>query len=140
MSLTPQEMDRKIDEHFGFEARDDIEGVLDTLAEDATHDVVGWPAGPSHGRQEARRFYEALFSDLAESKVTCTRRLHGDGFLVDESVWEGKAPGQPFGLPGKNRPLRFRLLHVLEFTGTGEIQKEQVWLDLAAIIQQLGED
>ena len=42
MALTPQQMDRKIDEHFGFEANDDIEGVLATLAPDATHDIVGF--------------------------------------------------------------------------------------------------
>ena len=137
MALTPQEMDRKMDEHFGFEARDDIEGVLATLAEDATHDIVGWPLGPTHGRKNARRFYEALFADLAEGKVASTRRLYGDGFLVDESVWEGRAPGRPFGFPGKGRPLRFRLLHVLDFTDSGQIRKEQVWVDLAAIIAQL---
>ena len=37
MALTPAEMDRKIDEHFGFEARDDVEGVLSTLAPDVLH-------------------------------------------------------------------------------------------------------
>jgi predicted ester cyclase len=139
MGLTPQEMDRKIDEHFGFEAADDVEGVLSTLAEDVTHDIVGWLAGPSHGREAARLFYETLFADLAESKVECTRRLYGDNFMVDESIWEGKAPGRPFGLSGKGRPLRFRLLHVLEFTGGGQIQREQVWVDLASMMQQLPE-
>jgi hypothetical protein len=29
------------------------------------------------------------------------------------------------------------LLHVVEFTETGQIQQEQVWIDLAAILQQL---
>lgn len=140
MRLTSEEMDRKIDEHFGFEARDDVEGVLATLAPDAVHDIVGWPSGPTYGRDNARPFYEALFADLAEGKVTCTKRLYGDGFLVDESVWEGKAPGRPFGVEGRGRPLRFRLLHVVEFTESGQIQREQVWVDLAAIIQQLPED
>ena len=46
MTLTPRDMDRAIDEHFGFEARDDIDGVLSTLADDVEHDVVGWPTGP----------------------------------------------------------------------------------------------
>jgi len=68
-------MDQKIDEHFGFEARDDVEGVLTTLAPDVTHDIVGFPAGPTHGRENARPFYETLFADLEEGKVTCTRRL-----------------------------------------------------------------
>ena len=50
MTLTREEMDRKMDEHFGFEARDDVEGVLATLAPNAIHDIVGWPAGPTVGR------------------------------------------------------------------------------------------
>ncbi len=140
MVLTREEMDRKVDEHFGFEARDDVEGVLSTLDPDVVHDIVGWPAGPTYGRENARPFYEALFADLGEGKVTCTRRLYGDGFLIDESVWEGKAPGRPFGVEGKGRPLRFRLLHVIEFTKEGQIHRENVWVDLAAIIRQLPQD
>jgi hypothetical protein len=130
-------MDRKVDEHFGFEARDDVEGVLATLAPDVVHDIVGWPLGPTHGRDGARPFYQALFADLSDGKVECLNRLYGDGFLVDESVWRGRAPGRPFGLAGKNRPLEFRLLHVIEFAGNGDIKRENVWVDLAAIIQQL---
>ena len=136
-TLTPADMDRFIDEHFGYEAADDVEGVLATLAPDATHDIVGWPGGATHGRENARPFYETLFADLADGKVTCTKRLYGDNFLVDESVWEGTAPGRPFGLEGKGRPLRFRLLHVVEFTDDGKIQRENVWVDLAAMIRQL---
>ena len=135
--MTPKEMDRWIDEHFGFEARDDVNGVLATLAPDVEHDIVGWPLGPTHGREAARPFYEALFSDLSDGKVECLRRLYGENFLVDESLWRGRAPGTPFGLKGKNRPLEFRLLHVIEFAETGEIKRENVWVDLAAIIQQL---
>lgn len=137
MALTRETMDRKIDEHFGFEARDDVAGVLATMAEDVTHDIVGWPGGPTRGRENARPFYEALFADLAEGKVTSTRRLYGDAFLVDESVWEGKATGRPFGLEGKGRPLTFRLLHVVEFADDGQIQRENVWVDLAAMLRQL---
>ena len=140
MPLTPDQMDRKLDEHFGYEAADDVEGVLATLAPDATHDIVGYPTGPTRGRDNARGFYEQMFADLAESKVTAVKRLYGDGFMVDESVWEGRAPGRPFGLDGRNRPLTFRLLHVVEFTPQGQIQREQVWLDMAAIIRQLPQD
>lgn len=137
MALTPAEMDRKIDEHFGFEARDDVEGVLATLAPDVEHDIVGWPSGPTYGRAGARPFYETLFADLSESKVDCLRRLYGENFLIDESLWRGAAPGKPFGLDGKGRPLEFRLLHVVEFADNGDIKRENVWVDLAAIIRQL---
>ncbi|HWP41028.1 MAG TPA: nuclear transport factor 2 family protein [Tepidisphaeraceae bacterium] len=141
MPLTPQQMDRKIDEHFGFEAADDVEGVVATLAPDATHDIVGYPTGPTQGRQRAREFYRQLFSDLSESSVSVIRRLYGQNFLIDESLWRGRAPGRPFGLEGRNRPLEFRLLHVIEFTPDARhIQREQVWVDMAAIIRQLPQD
>jgi uncharacterized protein len=140
MPLSRAQMDRKIDEHFGFEATDNVEGVLATLTPDAVHDIVGYPTGPTLGRERARAFYEQLFADLAESRVTVIRRLYGDGFMVDESMWEGRAPGRPFGLEGRNRPLKFRLLHVVEFSHEGQIRREQVWLDMAAILQQLSPD
>ncbi len=140
MPLTTEQMDRKIEEHFGFEAADDVEGVLATLAPDATHDIVGYPTGPTRGRANARGFYERMFADLAESRVSVIKRLYGENFMVDESLWEGRAPGRPFGLEGRNRPLQFRILHVVEFTADGQIQREQVWLDMAAIIQQLSQD
>ena len=137
MQLTPAQMDRKIDEHFAFEAADDVKGVLATLAPEVEHDIVGWPSGPTHTPDGARPFYETLFADLADGEVTSVKRLYGDRFLVDESWWKGRAPGRPFGLEGRDRPLRFRLLHVIEFTGDGQIDREQVWVDLASIIQQL---
>ena len=95
MPISPDEMDKKLDEHFRFEANDDVEGVLSTLSPDAVHDIVGWPDGPTHGREAARPFYEAMYADLAESNVTTIRRLYGEDFLVDESLWEGRAPGRP---------------------------------------------
>jgi predicted ester cyclase len=137
MPMTREMMDRKLDEHFGFEARDDIEGVLSTLSEDVVHDVVGWPGGPSHGRDQSRTFYEATFPDLSDGQVRSVRRLYGDGFMVDESIWSGTAAGHPFGFEGKGRPLEFRLLHILEFAADGCIARENVWLDMTAIQQQL---
>ena len=140
MALSRADMDRKIDEHFAYEARDDVEGVLATLALDAEHDIVGSPTGPTRGRESARGFYEGLFADLADGQVTSKKRLYGDGFLVDESLWRGRAPGRPFGLEGRDRPLEFRLLHIIEFAESGDIARENVWLDLAAILQQLPQD
>jgi len=137
VTISQAEMDRRMDEHFGFEARDDVPGVLATLSPDVEHDIVGAPSGPTHGRDSARPFYEALFADLSEGKIECVRRLYGTDFLIDESLWKGRAPGRPFGLDGRNRSLEFRLLHVIEFAETGDIKRENVWVDLAAIIRQL---
>jgi predicted ester cyclase len=137
MSLTRAQMDARIDEHFGFEHADNVEGVLATLTPDADHDIVGLPTGPTKGREAARPFYEALFSDLTDGRVETIRRLYGEDFLVDESLWRGKAPGTPFGLEGRGRPLAFRLLHVIEFADDGRMKKEAVWIDLAEVMRQL---
>lgn len=140
MALTRELMDARMDEHFGFEQADDVAGVLATLTEDVEHDIVGWPSGPSHGRDATRPFYETLFSDLGDGRIETLRRLYGEDFMVDESRWTGRAVGMPFGLQGRGRPLSFRLLHVVEFAASGDIRRENVWLDLASIIQQLPQD
>jgi steroid delta-isomerase-like uncharacterized protein len=132
------QLDALVDRHFRFEAEDDVDGVLSTMADDLEHDVVGSPTGPLHGREQARGFYEALFADLSGEKVTSLRRHYGPDFVVDESLWEGTAPGTPFGIPGGGRRLRFRMLHVFDIAPDGHIRRENVWLDLAAILQQLG--
>lgn len=137
MSLTRAQMDAMMDQHFGFEQADDVEGVLATLTDDAQHDIVGWPTGPTVGPEGARSFYETLFADLADGSIETIRRLYGEDFLVDESVWRGRAPGRPFGLEGRGRPLEFRLLHVVEYAPDGRMKRENVWIDLAAILQQL---
>lgn len=137
MSLTHEQMDQKMNEHFGYEMRDDVEGVLSTLDAQPVHDIVGWPLGPSRDHKAIRHFYETMYGDLSDGKITCIRRLYGEDFLVDESMWEGKAPGAPFGVEGRGRPLKFRLLHVVEYTKEGQMKSEQVWVDMASIIQQL---
>lgn len=132
-----QRYDDMIDRHFRFEAEDDVDGVLSTMVDDVQHDVVGYPTGPVRGTAAARGFYDSLFSDLDGEKVTTLRRYYGPDFVVDESLWEGTAPGAPFGIAGHGRRLSFRLLHVFDMAPDGRISRENVWLDLASILQQL---
>lgn len=137
-ALSREMIDRVIDQHFEFERRDDVEGVLATLKPDAVHDTVGLPDGPLSGREQARGFYKQLFSDLKQERVDTTRRYYGSDFVVDESFWQGRAVGNPLGIPGGNRPLSFRILHVFELEPDGMIRRENVWLDFASIMRQLG--
>lgn len=144
MNATPseqqrQDLDRLIDRHFRFEAEDDVEGVLGTLAEDVEHEIVGAPSGPLRGREAARGFYSRLFADLSGEKVTRLRRYYGENFVVDETLWEGRATGTPFGIPGHGRRIAFRLLHLFDLAPDGHIAREQVWLDHPAIVRQLQE-
>ena len=137
MGLSREEWDRLINEHFEFEARDDVAGVLETMTEDAEHEVIPSPFGSIRGAAAIRSYYEMLFSCLGGESVTPIRRLYGDDFVIDESLWEGLVKdGRAFLCDGKSGRVSFRLLHIFELRD-GKIAGEQVWCDLAAIQLQL---
>jgi ketosteroid isomerase-like protein len=138
MSTTRERMDCLIEEHFVYEARDDVEGVLGSLAEDAEHEIIPTPLGVLNDRARIRDMYEMLFRDLKGEGVDPVRRLYGDDFVVDETVWHGHiADGRQFLCEGRSGRASFRLLHIFEFRD-GKIARENVWCDLAAIQRQLG--
>jgi uncharacterized protein len=131
------DMDRIADEHFGYEAADDIDGVMATFNDDVTHHLVGSPYGDLAGKDRIRRFYEKLFAAMSGDHVEPVARHYGGDFLVDETLWTGTvADGRLLGLPGKSGSVTFRLLHVFEFR-EGHIAREQIWLDTAAIAAAL---
>jgi ketosteroid isomerase-like protein len=136
--MTPQQMDQIINQHFMFEATDDVEGVVSSLAEQVEHEVVPSPMGAQTDRGGIREFYKMLFADLKGEGVTPLRRLYGKDFIVDETLWHGRIEnGRIFRCEGKSGKVSFRLLHVFELRD-GKISREQVWCDLAAIQRQLG--
>jgi ketosteroid isomerase-like protein len=136
-SMDRATMDQMVNDHFMYEATDDIEGVLATLTDDVQHHVVGSPWGPLTGKEAVRPFYEQLFGDLKGKGVEPVARWYGDNFLVDETLWTGHvADGRFFGLPGKSGDVTFRLLHVFEFRD-GRISKEEVWSDIVAIAEAI---
>jgi ketosteroid isomerase-like protein len=138
MRMTREAMDELVNEHFGFEATDDVDGVMGTLDGDAEHEVIPSPVGALRDPAKQRAYYEMLFSAIKGDRVEPIRRLYGDGFLIDETLWHGTIEdGKPFLCDGKSGRVSFRLLHVFEI-GDGKIKREQVWCDLAAIQRQLG--
>lgn len=138
MPLSHAEMDRIIDEHFGYEAADDVDGVMASLAAEVEHEVVPSPVGTLRDPARIRAYYERLFGSVKGEGVTPIRRLYGDDFIVDETLWRGTIEdGSIFLCDGKSGPVSFRLLHVFELED-GKITREAAWCDLAAIQQQLG--
>jgi hypothetical protein len=131
-------MDALVDEHFRFEAMDDVDGVMSTLLDGAEHEVIPSPVGALDDPAQQRAYYELLFGSITGRSVEPLRRYYGDGFLVDETLWHGRVDdGAPFLCEGRSGEVSFRLLHVFEFR-EGRISREQVWCDLAAIQRQLG--
>ncbi len=94
MPMTREQMDRKLDEHFHYEATDNVEGVLATLTADVEHDIVGWPTGPTHGP-------EARAASMRRCSPTCrtarSRARAGSMATVSWSTIPSGAAGRRAG-------------------------------------------
>lgn len=136
--MTNEQMDELVNNHFMFEATNNIEGVLGTLADDIEHEMVGGPEGVLKGKENVRGFYERLFPELSDDSVQPGYRVYGDNQLVDETTWTGNIrDAKVFSLPGKSGRVSIRLLHVFTIRD-GLIAKENVWFDFEAMKKQLG--
>jgi steroid delta-isomerase-like uncharacterized protein len=134
-----QQMDALIEQHIEAEMAGDPAGAVAMYTDDVEHDVVGSPSGPNHGRAAARGFYEQLVADFQTEEMAPTRQLYADDFCVIEHLCTGRATGEFLGIPGGDRRVSFRMLHVWEFKD-GAISRENVWLDGGAIVAQLTAD
>ncbi len=140
MGLTHEQMDAQVNEHFMYEATDDIDGVVASFtdSEGLSHEALPSPVGHLDSLPQVRAYYEMLFPSVSGESVTPIRRLYGDHFLVDETLWTGQVVDGHWCLcDGKSGPASFRILHVFEFAHSGKLKSEQVWFDLAAIQRQL---
>ncbi len=105
--MTPEEMDAVFDRHCQAELDKDVEAILDTLTDDAEHDVIGDPTGVLRGRAAIAPRYKELFNALEEDSFESIRRYHGETFFVDESRFVGRVIGPFMGFPGANGPGGF---------------------------------
>ncbi len=135
-SLSHEEMDAILAEHFRQEAEGDVEGTLRTFTDDVVHDVVGDPNGELHGPAQVGRRYGHLFANVKGERAEVKHRLYGDSFVVDDKIWTAKVVGDFMGIPGNGRQISVRVLHVFEFRD-GLISRENVWIDGAAAVSQL---
>lgn len=132
-----EQMDQVVNDHFTYEATDDIEGVLRTFADDAVHEIVGGPDGPLKGKAALRDFYERLFPDLRGESFEPIARQYGEDSIVDVTLWKGfVADGRPFKLDGMSGQVSFRILHQFQLRD-GLIVQETVWYDHDALARQL---
>ena len=138
MSATREQLDKIINEHFMFEATDDLDGVMGSLAEEVEHEIIPSREGRQTDKTGIRGFYAKLFAGFRGEGVTPLKRYYGGDFVIDETLWKGYIEdGAALLCDGKSGPVSFRLLHVFEVKD-GKIAREQAWCDIVAIQQQLG--
>ena len=129
-------MREQVERHIKAEGAGDVEGAIAVYTDDVEHDVVGWPTGVLHGKEEARGFYDHLTANFRTTEDTVVRSFSTQDALVLEQVMTGIVTGEMLGFPGHGRTITFRILHVFEFRDE-LISRENVWLDGASIQQQL---
>jgi steroid delta-isomerase-like uncharacterized protein len=134
--MQPADIDEIMGRHYAAEAAHDLDAILASLTDDVEHDVVGDPSGVLREPEAIKQRYQQLFADLGDQQVTPVRRLYGEDFVVDEVMITARATGMMLGIPGNNREVTFRLMHVCEFRD-GRMSRENVWMDVAALMQQL---
>lgn len=130
-----REMRALIERHLKAEGAGDIEGAVSVYTDDVVHDAVGFPGSPRTGKDAAREFYGHLTANFRTEEEP-THEYWTEDALILEQVMTGSVIGEMLGLPGNGRRISFRILHVFEFRD-GLISRENVWLDSAAIVQQL---
>jgi ketosteroid isomerase-like protein len=131
-----EHMDALVDGHYRAEENGDLAAVVAGFRPDAAHDVVGRPGPVLQGSEAIGEFYRALLAELRIDRFEPVSRRYGDDHVTDESLLHATAVGNPFGMPGRGRPVTVRFLHVFDFAD-GLISRETAWIDLAALQQQL---
>ena len=125
-----------VERHLKAEGAGDIDGAVAVYTDDIEHDAVGFPGSPRSGKAAAREFYRFLTANFrTEDEQPLHRYFSGDSMILEQSM-TGTVTGEMLGIPGNDRRITFRVLHVFDFHD-GLICREQVWIDSAAIIAQL---
>jgi steroid delta-isomerase-like uncharacterized protein len=130
------QMQALVDRHMRAETRGDIDGAVSVYTDDVEHDVVGFPTGPTCGKGAARDFYAYLTDNFRTERWDVVRQYRAEDAMVLEQLMTGTVTGSLLGLPGDGRRISFRMLHVFEFRD-GLISRENIWLDTAAVSDQL---
>jgi steroid delta-isomerase-like uncharacterized protein len=134
--MDESQMQALVDSHMRAEGQGDIDGAVAVYTDDIEHDVVGFPGSPSRGKDGARDFYAYLTANFRSEGWDVLHRYVAGDAMVLEQLMAGTVIGSLLGLPGNGRRISFRMLHVFEFRN-GLISRENVWLDTAAVANQL---
>ena len=135
-AMDSSQMQGLVDIHMTAENHGDIDAAVAVYTEDVEHDVVGFPNSPSRGKDAARNFYAYLTANFRSESWDVLRQFFADDAMVLEQLMTGTVIGSLLGLPGNGRRISFRMMHVFEFRD-GLISRENIWLDIAAVADQL---
>lgn len=114
----------------------DVETLLGTMTEDVEYDLVGTTPNSVHGKDAVRTHHLQELANIMHERDVPLRRLYGDGFVIDEMIWEGRITGKVGSLVGHGRRVTQRILRIFELRD-GHVARQTIYSDFAAITRQL---
>lgn len=129
-------LDLLVDTHMRALGEGDVETLLTTLADDIEHELVGGSTVPARGKDAVRAHYIQAFANAMQERNIPLRRLYGEGFVIDEAIWEGRITGRVGALVGNGRRVTQRVLRVFEVRN-GLVTRQTTYPDHAALTRQL---
>jgi predicted ester cyclase len=111
------------------EDRRDIDGLIATLAEDCTYEIV--PTGQRwEGHAGARRFYTELFGAFPDNAFALTDIVVGPQGVFEVATLTGTNLGPWAGAPPSGLPVSLQVLILFPWDrSAGRFGGERIWLD-----------
>lgn len=129
-------LDLLVDTHLHAVRDGDVETVMSTVTDDVEYELVGNIPNAVHGKDAVRTHHLQEFANMMHERDVPLRRLYGDGFVVDELIWEGRITGRVGSLVGNGRRVTQRILRVFEVRD-GQVARQSIYLDFATMTRQL---
>ncbi|MFN2464597.1 MAG: nuclear transport factor 2 family protein [Candidatus Dormibacteria bacterium] len=125
-----------IDAHLRALAESDVDALLGTVADNIEYDFIAGATGAVRGKDAVRAHHLTEFANVISERWIPLRRLYGEGFVVDEVIWEGRITGRLGALVGKGRRVSQRVLRIFEIRN-GQVSRQSIYSDHAAVARQL---
>ena len=125
-----------VDSHLQALRDGDVDAVMNATTDDVVYELIGGTLGAVRGREAVRAHHLREFANTIHERDIPVRRLYGDGFAVDELIWEGRITGLVGTLAGNGRRVTHRILRVFEVR-EGQIAHQSIYSDFASVSRQL---
>ena len=115
----------------------DLQGLIDTLAEDCVYEVI--PTGQRwEGHDGARTFYTTFLGAFPDVHFDLTDIVIGPQGVIEIATMTGTHQGEWAGMPPSGKSVRMQIIiHFPWNAAAGKFSGENVYFDRSTLIEQL---
>lgn len=119
------------------EDKRDLQGLIDTLAEDCVYEVV--PTGQRwEGHEGARAFYTTFLGAFPDVHFDLTDIVIGPQGVIEIATMTGTHQGEWAGLAPSGKPVHMQIIiHFPWNAAAGKFSGENVYFDRSTLVEQL---